>query len=59
MRPEVTPVDRPTAQDALTEEVGEDRLLASWATRYPSGKRNLALLLVMADSASRIGEPSP
>ena len=48
-------MDRPTAQDALTEEE-LDRLLAQVSTRYPSGRRNLALLLVMADSGLRIGE---
>jgi len=48
-------VDRPTAQDALTEEE-LDRLLGCVGTRYPSGKRNLALLLVMADAALRVGE---
>ena len=46
---------RPTAQDALTEEE-LDSLLAQVATRYPSGKRNLTLLLVMADSGLRVAE---
>lgn len=46
---------RPTAQDALTEEE-LDRLLAQPNPRCPTGKRNLALLLVMADSGLRVSE---
>ena len=46
---------RPTAQDALTEEE-LDRLLAQPNPRCPTGKRNLALLLVMADGGLRVSE---
>ena len=46
---------RPTAQDALTEEE-LDRLLLQPNPRYPTGRRNLALLLIMADSGLRVGE---
>ncbi|MBM3501173.1 MAG: hypothetical protein FJX74_21175, partial [Armatimonadetes bacterium] len=43
------------AQDALTE--GQlDALLDAVNARYPSGKRNLALLLVMADAGLRVSE---
>jgi len=43
------------AQDALTEEQ-LDALLGAVSTRYPSGKRNLALLLAMADAGLRVSE---
>jgi site-specific recombinase XerD len=43
------------AQDALTEEQ-LDALLDAVNARYPSGKRNLALLLVMADAGLRVSE---
>lgn len=46
---------RPTAQDALTEEE-LDRLLDQPDARYPSGRRNLAILLVMADAGLRVSE---
>lgn len=46
---------RPTAQDALTEEE-LDRLLDQPNPRCPTGKRNLALLLVMADAGLRVSE---
>ena len=46
---------RPTAQDALTEEE-LDRLLAQPNPRCPTGRRNLALLLAMADAGLRAGE---
>ena len=48
-------MDRPTAQDALTEEE-LNRLLAQPSPRYPSGKRHLALLLLLADAGLRISE---
>ncbi len=48
-------MERPTAEDALTEEE-LDRLLDQINTRYPTGKRNLALLLVMADAGLRVSE---
>lgn len=43
------------AQDALTEEE-LDALLSAVATRYPTGKRNLALVMVMADTGLRVSE---
>ncbi|MBM3500213.1 MAG: phage integrase family protein, partial [Armatimonadetes bacterium] len=43
------------AQDALTEEQ-LDALLDAVNARYPSGKRNLALLLIMADAGLRVSE---
>jgi integrase len=43
------------AQDALTEEQ-LDKLLEAVNTRSPSGQRNLALLLVMADASLRVAE---
>ena len=43
------------AQDALTEEQ-LDALLAAVNARTPTGKRNLALLLVMADAGLRVSE---
>lgn len=43
------------AQDALTEEELE-RFLKAVSTRGPSGKRNLALLTLMADTGLRLGE---
>jgi integrase/recombinase XerD len=46
---------RPTAQDALTEEELE-HLLAQIATAGPAGKRNLALLTLMADTGLRVAE---
>lgn len=46
---------RSRAQDALTEEELE-ALLAAVETRSPTGKRNLALLTLMADTGLRIGE---
>ena len=46
---------RPTAQDALTEEELEN-LLAQVATGGSAGKRNLALLTLMADTGLRIAE---
>ncbi len=46
---------RPTAQDALTEDE-LDQLLAQPNQRCPTGKRNLALLLVMADAGLRVSE---
>jgi integrase/recombinase XerD len=46
---------RPTAQDALTEEE-LDNLLQQIATAGPSGKRNLALLTLMADTGLRVAE---
>ena len=48
-------MSRPTAQDALTEEE-LDRLLAQPNPRCPTGKRNLALLLAMADGGLRVSE---
>ena len=48
-------MSRPTAQDALTDEE-LDNLFAQQRTRNPSGKRNLALLRVMADAGLRVGE---
>lgn len=47
-------MDRPTVSDALSEEE-LDRLLAQ-PSDYPSGKRNLALLLVLADAGLRVSE---
>lgn len=46
---------RPTAEDALTEEE-LDRLLAQPNPAYPTGKRNLALLLIMAEAGLRVSE---
>jgi len=46
---------RPTAQDALTEDELE-HLLAQVATGGPAGKRNLALLTLLADAGLRIAE---
>ena len=46
---------RPTAQDALTEEELE-HLLGTVNTRGATGKRNLALLTLMADSGLRLAE---
>ena len=46
---------RPTAQDALTEEE-LDHLLTQPNLRCPTGKRNLALLLLMADAGLRVSE---
>ena len=46
---------RPTAQDALTEEELET-LLEQVSTAGLSGKRNLALLTLMADTGLRIAE---
>ncbi len=46
---------RATAQDALTEEE-LDRLLAQPNPHCPTGKRNLALLLIMADCGLRVSE---
>lgn len=43
------------AQDALTEEE-LDALLSTIETRWPTGKRNLALVMVMADSGLRVSE---
>ena len=43
------------AQDALTEEQ-LDALLDTLNARYPSGRRNLALLLAMADAGLRVSE---
>lgn len=43
------------AQDALTEEQLE-AMLSEIGTRSPSGKRNLALLTLMADTGMRVGE---
>ena len=43
------------AQDALSEDQLE-ALLDAVNTRYPSGQRNLALLLVMADAGLRVAE---
>ena len=48
-------MQRPTAEDALTEEE-LDRLLAQPNPAYPTGKRNLGLLLVMADAGLRVSE---
>ena len=48
-------MQRPTAEDALTEEE-LDRLLEQPNTAYPTGKRNRALLLVMADAGLRVAE---
>jgi len=48
-------MERPTAQDALTGEELE-ALLAQIGTRYPTGKRNLAALLLMSDAGLRVGE---
>lgn len=46
---------RPTSQDALSEEE-LDTLLAQPNHRSATGKRNLALLLVMADAGLRVSE---
>lgn len=43
------------AQDALTEEELE-AFLKAVSKRGPSGKRNLAMLTLMADSGLRLGE---
>lgn len=48
-------MDRPTREDVLTEEE-LDGLLAQVRTRYPTGKRNLGLLRLLADSGLRIAE---
>lgn len=48
-------MERPTPQDALTDEELE-LLLAQIGTRYPTGKRNLAALLLMSDAGLRVGE---
>lgn len=48
-------MNRPTAQDALTEEELE-HLLAQVPTRGPAGKRNLALLTLLSDTGLRIAE---
>jgi len=46
---------RPTAEDALNDEELE-ALLGQITPRYPTGKRNLALLQVMADTGLRVSE---
>ena len=48
-------MQRPTAEDALSEEQ-LDRLLAQPNRAYPTGKRNLTLLLIMADAGLRVSE---
>jgi integrase/recombinase XerD len=48
-------MERPTSKDVLTDEE-LDALLAQVRTRHPTGRRNLALLLLMADAGLRIGE---
>ena len=48
-------MQRPTAEDALSEEQ-LDRFLAQPNRDYPTGKHNLALLLIMADAGLRVSE---
>ena len=48
-------MQRPTAEDAVSEDE-LDRLLAQPNRACPTGRRNLALLLIMADAGLRVSE---